>query len=110
MPNDLRIPKLKEPDAPKTALRPEQVQKILAYRPPSESARRAWLVSLLILDSGLRINEVLSLRQEDLNFDDLLMTVRLGKGGKSRVVPFSAELRKRLYAFAAKRADATRLV
>jgi hypothetical protein len=35
--NELRIPKMKEPDAPKTASRPTQVQKILAYRPPSET-------------------------------------------------------------------------
>ena len=108
---ELRIPRMKEPDAPKTALRPEQVQKILAYRPPSESARRSMAsFALLILDSGLRINEVLSLRQEDPNFYDLLMTVRLGKGGKSRVVPFTAELRRRLCGFVSKRADATRLV
>jgi integrase/recombinase XerD len=38
----------------------------------------------------------LGLRWQDVNFDDLLITVR-GKGDKQRIVPYSLELRKHLF-------------
>ena len=90
----VRIPKRKEPQASRQALRPERVQRLLDYSPPSESAKRAWLVALLILDTGLRISEALSLRLGEVRFEDLLLTVRMVEDGKSRVVPLCAADRK----------------
>jgi integrase/recombinase XerD len=44
---------------------------------------------LLILDTGLRVDEALSLsRVDSVDLDSLLVTVR-GKGGRQRVVPMS---------------------
>ena len=51
-----------------------------------------------ILDTGCRIDELLSARATAFDFDDLLLTV-VGKGDKERRVPFSLELRKRLVRF-----------
>ena len=56
------------------------------------------LAVLVILDIGLRISETLSLRRADIDNDNLILKV-FGKGQKERLVPFSPELRKRLYRF-----------
>jgi hypothetical protein len=45
---------------------------------------------LLLLDTGLRIEEALGLKWSDVNWDDLLVKV-LGKGSKKRIVPISLE-------------------
>jgi site-specific recombinase XerD len=45
----------------------------------------------------MRLNEVLSLHREEIDLDNLLITVRNGKGGRQRVVPFSLGLRRTLY-------------
>jgi site-specific recombinase XerD len=50
------------------------------------------------MDTGLRINEALTLRRDKVDFDNLLLIV-IGKGNKERVVPFSYELRKALYKY-----------
>lgn len=51
-----------------------------------------------MIDTGVRIDEALSLRRDDVDFDSLLIRVK-GKGKKQRFVPFSLELRKSLYKF-----------
>jgi hypothetical protein len=52
----------------------------------------------LLLDAGLRIDEALGLKLVDVDFDNLLVTV-FGKGQKERRIPFSFEMRKRLWRF-----------
>ena len=54
---------------------------------------RLYGIMCLLLDTGLRIEEALTLRRRDVDFDNLLVTV-FGKGRKERRVPFSFELRK----------------
>jgi integrase len=46
---------------------------------------------VLMLDTGCRIDEVLNLKNEDVDFDNLLVTV-LGKGNKMRRIPFKIEI------------------
>jgi integrase/recombinase XerD len=53
---------------------------------------------LTLLDTGTREDEVLSLRVENCNLDDLLLTVT-GKGRRERIIPFSMELRRILGKF-----------
>jgi len=50
----------------------------------------------LVLDTGLRPSEMLNLQRDDIDFSNLILKV-LGKGRKERLVPFSPELRKRLF-------------
>lgn len=98
-PKPITIPRLKEPEVVIPTLKPEQVQRLLQYRATCQNHRRAQMLALVILDTGLRLKEGLSLRREDIDLDNLLLTVRDGKGGKQRVVPFTAELRKALFRY-----------
>lgn len=43
----------------------------------------------LIYSCGLRRNEALGLKMNDVDFKERMLTVREGKGGKDRVLPFS---------------------
>jgi integrase/recombinase XerD len=58
------------------------------------------LLTLLLLDTGCRITEALTLRVRDVDMENLLITLN-GKGQKQRVVPFSFGLRKALHRFMA---------
>jgi integrase/recombinase XerD len=71
---------------------------ILSYRPQTFAHRRIHALVSTILDTGCRIEEVLSARVADFDFDNLLLTV-YGKGRKERRVPISTELRKLLFRF-----------
>lgn len=45
---------------------------------------RHWLMASLLYGSGLRLNECLNLRVQDIDFEYLQLTIRDGKGGKDR--------------------------
>src|ERR1039458_8623475 len=74
-----------------------QVQSLLKFHPKNPSQYFAHLILLTLLDTGARISEVLSLRRQDCDFNNLLLSLN-SKGRKARIVPFSIELRRRLYA------------
>jgi integrase/recombinase XerD len=65
------------------------------WKPKTRCERRLQVIVLALADTGCRISELLGLRWQDVNLDDLLVTVT-GKGDKTRTIPFSLELRKRL--------------
>jgi integrase/recombinase XerD len=91
----LRVPKLKEPQCVLPTFSQAQVTIILRHKPNGFYERRLWLIVLTLLDTGCRISEVLGVRVQDVDLDNLLLTVT-GKGQKQRKVPFSFELRKHL--------------
>jgi integrase/recombinase XerD len=76
------------------------IKKLLSYRPKTTNRyqRRLHLLILVLLDTGCRIDEVLTLKAEDCDLDNLLFTVT-GKGRKQRKIPFSFELRRHLARF-----------
>jgi integrase/recombinase XerD len=98
--NDWKIPKLKEEQKILATLPVKDIRAILGYKPVGVNQTRAHLICLLILDCGLRISEVLSLRKKDVNLEELSLLV-FGKGRKERLVPISKELRARLYRYMA---------
>jgi integron integrase len=51
-----------------------------------------WLVAGLLYGAGLRLNEALRLRVQDLDFEQRRLAVRHGKGDKDRVAMFPAVL------------------
>jgi integrase/recombinase XerD len=51
-----------------------------------------------MMDTGVRIQQALTLKRRKVDFDNCLITVK-GKGNKERTIPFSVELRKRLRKF-----------
>ena len=92
----LKIPKLKEEQKILAIFTQEHIAKILRYRVKGVNAVRAWHACMVMLDSGLRISEVLGLTGKNVDFENLVIKVK-GKGGKERLVPVSLELRKNLY-------------
>lgn len=81
--------RLKKPRPPQTQKQPysdDELRRFLAVSKPSP--RDHAIISILI-DCGLRANEVCQLTKEDVNFDQFLIIVRQGKGRKTRVVPMS---------------------
>jgi len=76
----------------------EQVRRIICAKPKGRNQTRVRVVALIILDSGLRISEVLGLRGTDVDFDNRVIRL-LGKGRKERLVPMSFELRKTLFRY-----------
>ena len=71
---------------------------IITFRPKAYPQWRVHSAVCTIFDTGCRINEVLTARVRDFDFDNLLLTI-VGKGDKQRIVPISFELRKQLIRF-----------
>ncbi|MDR3723456.1 MAG: tyrosine-type recombinase/integrase [Terracidiphilus sp.] len=94
-----KLTRLKEPQNNLPVYSEQQIHRLVAYK-PSEAELRTHLIMLFLFDVGARISEVLSLYADAIDFDNLLVRMD-GKGGKTRIVPFSAELRKRLVRYIA---------
>jgi integrase/recombinase XerD len=91
------IPRLKEPTIAIQTYRPEEIHRLFMYRAKTPAERRVQTLALLVADTGMRLNEAMSLKTTDVDLDNLLITIREGKGGKQRIVPFSIAMRKVLY-------------
>jgi integrase/recombinase XerD len=101
VPARVRIPRLKEEKTILATLTPAHVDRLLRWKPKAASAIRVHTLACLLLDTGVRANEALSLRRPDVDLDNLLIRVR-GKGQKDRVVPMSFELRRILFRWLAR--------
>jgi integrase/recombinase XerD len=93
---ELTIPKLKEPKLVLPTYADGDLQRLIEWKPHGWYQRRLHLLVLSLIDSGTRINELLTLRWRQVDFDNLLVTID-GKGSKQRIIPFSIELRRHLY-------------
>ena len=60
------------------------------------------LVTQLLYGCGLRLSEGVGLRVQNFDFDQMVLTVRRGKGGKDRTVPIPETLRETLQTHLAK--------
>jgi integrase/recombinase XerD len=72
------------------------VRALMMFKPASDVEHRTRTLILLLLDTGIRIDEALGIERGRINLDDLTLIV-FGKGAKERVVPFSHEMRKILF-------------
>jgi len=90
------FPLPKVPQLTLKTLTGEQIETILnAIGHGSSQEIKYRCIVLLLLDSGLRISELVSIKNDDLDLIHGLITV-LGKGQKQRVVPISALTRKEI--------------
>ena len=105
----LKVEYLKEEQKILATLTPEQMKRLIAFKPKGANQTRAHTVAMLILDGGYRISEALGLLYEHCDFDNLVMKVR-GKGNKHRLIPLSSEMRKALYRYAIKLSGPGRLL
>ena len=71
---------------------------MLAHRPSRYQDARIHALVVTLLDTGCRIDELLTAGTSAFDLDQLLLTV-VGKGRKERRVPFSTELRRVLFRF-----------
>ncbi len=94
----LQLPMLKVEQRIIQTLSDPAMQTLLHQKPKRFDQWRLHALVCLLLDAGLRIEEALTLRRTDLDFDSLFVTV-FGKGRKERRIPFSFELRKVLFRY-----------
>jgi len=99
IPNNLTIKPLKAQKRIFKPLSEDELKAIISHKPKDFVEYRLRVILCLLIDTGLRINEALTLEKAKVDFDNMLLTV-MGKGNKERVVPFSYELRKVLYKYA----------
>jgi integrase/recombinase XerD len=89
----VKIPKLKEEQRILATFSAAAIRSMVSCRATTQGERRLHALVCLLLDTGLRISEALSLTKENVDLDNLAIKV-YGKDGKHHLVPFSLELRK----------------
>ncbi len=97
--------RVKQPSAPrlvKPTLSADETRRLLAsIKCTSRNALRDEALLLFLLDTGIRANELCTLRLTDLDWTQRIAKV-FGKGGKERYVPFSAHTMKALQRYGVK--------
>lgn len=66
--------------------------------------QRLWTMIVLILDTGLRVSEVLGLKKDRVDFQAGVLRV-MGKGAKEREVPFSSVAKQALWNYIVRRGE-----
>lgn len=91
--------RLKRPKLPKTeitVLTEDEKRRIFeSINQNTMTGSRTFAIMLMLLDTGLRANELCELKLENVNLDSQRMKV-LGKGNKERWVPFGLRVKKAL--------------
>ena len=98
LPERLRIEKLKTEQTVIKILPDATLKALLTFKPKLFGEWRLQAVLCLAIDCGARIEELLTLRRNAVDLDNLLIRV-VGKGNKERMVPISFECRKGIYHF-----------
>lgn len=89
------------------ALNIEQMRLLLAQPDKTKYVGlRAWTMMVLILDTGLRVSEVLKLRRDQVSVQSNTLRV-MGKGGKEREVPFGSSAKQALWQYSARVGEIT---
>ena len=73
-----------------------EVRRIITFRAKGRNQPRTWTLLVLMLDTGLRLSEALTLERRHVDLNALAIKV-LGKGHRERWVPISIECRKHLH-------------
>jgi len=94
----LELPLLKLEKRVLVTLTDAQMTALLARKPKEFIANRLHALIAFVLDTGVRVDEALTVRVSNVDYNNTLVTV-FGKGRKGRRVPFSFELRKVLYRY-----------
>ena len=78
---------------PKVLTPAEQAALLAQFNKRYASSLRNLVTVRLMLETGLRVGEVVAVRPAHLDLDSCRLLVREGKGGKDRIVWFSDDLR-----------------
>lgn len=74
----------------------QDAERIFAYKPTSRTEKRIVALLCLLVDTGARVDEALTLTRKNVDFENWLVTLH-GKGGKERIVPISPQCAKELF-------------
>src|SRR5688572_16251308 len=96
LPERLRIRLLPDPPKPLTPISDAEIRRLVLFRPQGRLQLRTWTLIVVLLDTGLRIDEALGLDRASVDLHNCVVRVR-GKGNRERLVPISLGCRKRLY-------------
>lgn len=94
----LKMKPFRQPQKVLETFTTQHIKRLVSFRPKTFHEHRIHAMVLVALDTGCRIDELITLRWKKVNLSDLFITVT-GKGNKERVVPISLECRKVLYKF-----------
>jgi len=90
---DLKPPKVTRKVV--STLSDEEIRAILSTFSTSPSDARNQTLFMILLDSGLRIGELINLKMEDIHKDEGYLKV-MGKGRKERIVPIGSNAQRTL--------------
>jgi len=93
--------RLKIPKPPKkitATFSPYQIELLLGVMSSSAEGYRDMVIILALLDTGLRVNELINLKIDNVWLEEGLIKV-LGKGNKERLVPIGKQIRKLLWRY-----------
>jgi integrase/recombinase XerD len=93
----VKVPRLKEEKKMIEVFNDAQIRRLVSLKPSNKSETRIHTIACFVLDTGARVDEALSVERKDVDFDNLIVRIREGKGGKQRVVPISLQMRKLLF-------------
>lgn len=82
----------------------KHIKALIGYKPQGKTEWRSWAATCLLIDCGARITEILELKTENIDLDQLFILVK-GKGSTERYIPISREVRKVLWQYSKKRLD-----
>jgi len=94
----IKLRQMKNHPKPVQVISEAEIRLLLSAKPKRLLHLRTWTLICVLLDTGCRIDEILSLTRDGVDFDNMVLVVR-GKGNKFRRVPFSLEARKHLWSF-----------
>jgi integrase/recombinase XerD len=99
---------VEKPRMEKKLIRPlskEQIRTLLGgLNQKHFGSHSAWTLMVLILDTGLRISEAISLSIDEIDFQGGVLRV-MGKGNKERQVPFGTTSKQALWNYIARRGE-----
>jgi len=91
---DLKLPKVTKKVV--TTLSDQEIESILnTLSPTNPSEARNRTILMILLDSGLRIGELVNLKMGDVHMDEGYLKV-MGKGKKERIVPIGSNAQRTL--------------
>jgi len=73
----------------------------------SDREIRDTAIIMCLIDTGLRLGELVGIKYEDIDFNTGRITIRKGKGGSDRVVPFASQCSLALRRYLIIRSDAS---
>lgn len=92
-----RVPKPQLESGPKPRLKLDQVQQLLEAAQKTTFRERDLAIILLMVDSGLRLDEVVGLRAADVRLDDKTLYARSTKTHAVREVPINSALEQAIH-------------